>query len=94
MTDEPGVPLWHYRQHHPSVELLLTCNSCQYSRTFDLDVVITRLQRRGIGGPNTGIRQVAGYTLEDCPRCGKRNWETRPWWPSRETGTLPPPKRD
>lgn len=78
MPDEPGVSLAHYRQHRAGV--LLICNACQKSRTLNLEAVIRRLQERGVGGPETGIRAVARFVSQPCA-CGAVRWETRPYFP-------------
>ncbi len=81
---DPGVPLAHYRQHGAGV--LLICAGCQRSRTFGLEPVIRRLMARGVGDERTGIRAVAGFVREPCPRCGGWRFETRP--------DFPPPRQD
>ena len=74
--DSPGVPLDHYRQHGAGVDL--TCRGCQNRRTFDLETVIRRLEARGVGGAQTGIRAIARLVRDPCPRCGEANFESRP----------------
>jgi hypothetical protein len=65
----PGVPLAHYRQHNGGVTL--TCLDCMEHRTFDLEAVIRRLEARGLGGENAGVKAVAGFVREPCPHCGR-----------------------
>lgn len=77
---DPGVPLGHYRQHKANV--LLICNGCALSRSLPLDAVVARLQARGVGGDETGIRAVARLTNRPCPRCGKTDFQSRPHFPS------------
>lgn len=77
-----GVPLLHYRQHR-GAGVLLICNACCASRVLPLEPVIRRLRVRGVGGPTTGIRSLAGFVRENCPRCGAHRWETRPYFPPR-----------
>jgi hypothetical protein len=72
----PGVPLAHYRQHQAGVRLI--CRECILSRDFDLEVVIRRLEARGLGGAHTGIRAVAKFVTTACPRCGGVRFETKP----------------
>jgi hypothetical protein len=78
MTDDPGVPLHHYRQHNADVEL--TCCGCMDRRTLKLEAVIARLKERGLGDENTGIREVARFVTEPCA-CGAVNYESRPDFP-------------
>jgi hypothetical protein len=73
---DPGVPLGAYREHRAGV--LLTCLDCQRRRSFDLETVIGRLEARGVGGAGTGIKAVAGFVREPCPRCGGTRFESRP----------------
>lgn len=72
----PGVPLTHLRQHDAGVRLY--CRGCALTRDLDLERVIARLELRGVGGASTGIREVARYVREPCPRCGGRAFETVP----------------
>lgn len=72
----PGVPLGDYRKHGAGV--LLTCLDCMQNRTFDLEVVIGRLEARGVGDASTGIRAVAAFIRAPCPRCGGKRFESRP----------------
>jgi hypothetical protein len=80
MASDPGVPLADYRQHNAGV--LLICRDCQTSRTFELEVVIARLEARGVGSGATGIKAVAGFVTDPCPRCGGRPGERRISMPS------------
>lgn len=82
--ESPGVSLAHYRQHRGGVTL--TCLDCLDHRTFDLEAVIRRLEMRGIGGEQTGVRAVAGYVREPCPQCGGDRFESRPHFPQRPKG--------
>ncbi|MBI1682397.1 hypothetical protein [Caulobacter hibisci] len=82
---DSGVPLAHYRQH--KADVLLDCDNCMLSRSIPLEIVIERLNARGLDGENVGIREVARYTKGPCPRCGKRAWSTRPdfpGWPGQD----------
>lgn len=79
MTDEPGIPLKGYREIGANV--LLICNGCQLRRCFDREEVIARLEARKVGGENTGIREVARFVNEPCPRCKGQDFESRPDFP-------------
>ena len=78
-STSPGVPLAHYRQHNDGVTL--TCLDCTQHRTFGLEAVIGRLVARGLGGEQTGVKAVAGFVREPCPRCRGSRFESRPYFP-------------
>jgi hypothetical protein len=59
----------------------LQCLGCMDRRVFDLEIVIGRLAKRGVGGEHTGVRAVAGYVRRPCPRCGGARFESRPYFP-------------
>ncbi|MFI4973248.1 MAG: hypothetical protein ACHP84_01770 [Caulobacterales bacterium] len=73
---DPGVPLSHYRQHGAGVRL--TCRDCMQHLDLPLEAVIARLEARGVGGGQTGVREVARYVAGPCGRCGGNRWETAP----------------
>ncbi len=75
-ADNPGVPLGSYREIDANV--LLTCLAFLLHRSLDREKVIARLEARGLGGADTGIRAVASFVEEPCPRCGGRRFESRP----------------
>jgi hypothetical protein len=58
------------------------CVACQDWRTVELEAVISRLHARGVGGPETGVRDVARFIEKPCERCGGRRFETRPDFPA------------
>lgn len=70
-----SVPL---RQYRDQADIRLHCLSCAYGATYKLDQVIRRLNARGLDGENTGIKDLAGLTVQHCPRCGVRKWEALP----------------
>lgn len=74
-----SAPLATYRML--SCDVRLTCTHCAWSRLYPLEDVIARLCKRGLAGEEVGIREVAQYTLIDCPRCGRHAWETTPGSP-------------
>jgi hypothetical protein len=78
---DPGVPLADYRKLGASVDL--TCARCIHRRVLGLEAVITRLSVRGLSGDHTGIRDVARFVRDPCPRCGGREFESRPYFPQR-----------
>ena len=78
-TADPGVPLAQYRDLGAGV--LLTCMDCIHRREFPLEFVINRLAAQGVGGGWTGIKAVAGFVRDPCPRCGGRRFDTSPAFP-------------
>ena len=83
MDNDPGVPLEHYRQHNAAVLLICEAGDCSYVREIPLEDVIGRLNARGLKGDQVGIREVAKYTVGNCPDCHRRSWATRPAFPNR-----------
>lgn len=79
--DDDGVPLAHYRQHE-GCSVRFHCEGCAYVFDAALEAVIAKLQRQGLGGPETGIRTVARLSRRPCLRCGGASWETRPGFPA------------
>lgn len=78
---ERGVPLSHYRKHGANVEM--HCGGCALCKVVPLDSVIARLNARGIDGESVGIVELADYVTAACERCGRKDWTTRPAFPSR-----------
>ena len=78
MTDDPspGVPLAQYRGGLADVRI--TCRDCQLHRDLPLEAVIARLEARGVGGAQTGIRALAGLVRTPCARCGGTRFVTAP----------------
>lgn len=73
----PGVILSHYRQH--GADVLLICEAgCTYTKVLPLEDVIAKLNARGMDGENVGIVELARFTTQACPQCGRRKWSTRP----------------
>jgi hypothetical protein len=70
-----SVPLGYYRNQ---ADIRLHCLSCAYGTTYPLDLVIARLQARGIDAEGLGIRDLARHIRHDCPRCGAHKWEALP----------------
>ena len=75
-TFDPGVPLAYYRQ--PGDGLRLTCLDCMGHRDTALEPVIRRLEVRGLGDANTGIKAVAGFVTAPCRSFGGSRFETSP----------------
>jgi len=75
----PGVPLAHYRTHR-GAGVRVTCRDCQFHQDLPLEAVIARLEARGVGGPQTGIVELAAFVRAPCARCGGRRMATAPCW--------------
>lgn len=73
-----SVPLGHYRQFGRFRGVRVTCIGCMRSRDVALEVVIARLEARGVGGANTGIKDVAKFVREPCEQCGGVRFDTSP----------------
>lgn len=80
-TQNRGVALSHYRTHGPDMAVEFRCLDCQLWFDVPLSVVISRLVARGVGGPETGIKEVARLVEKPCARCGSKRYETRPSFP-------------
>lgn len=62
--------------------VLLTCCACQNARELPLQKVIDRLIARRRGGPETGVRAVASFVDQPCPKCSSAGpFESRPAYP-------------
>lgn len=80
MGKNPGVPLCDYLQQ--GADVLLICESdCSYTKVLPLPEVVARLNARGLDGENVGIVELARFTTQACPECGRRAWVTRPHLP-------------
>lgn len=75
---DPGVPLSHYLDKHAGIAVRFTCTSCMLHRDVPVLAVVARLEARGIGSAETGVREVGRLSNAPCSRCGKVRWETTP----------------
>lgn len=78
--DTPGVPLGKYRAHGPRMGVEFRCRDCEAWFDVPSEDVISRLQARGVGGPETGVRVVGRLAERPC-RCGSLRLTTRPSFP-------------
>lgn len=76
--DDRGVPLSHYLRHHPDAGVRFHCDGCGASYDVPVAQVVERLKARGLGGEETGVREVAKLSTRPCARCGAKKWVTRP----------------
>jgi hypothetical protein len=74
---DPGVPLSHYPPHGVR-GVLLDCIACGHHAELPLSSLVARF------GADYGVRAIALHCR--CSRCGSRNVESRPAWPSRAPG--------
>lgn len=81
MSREPGVPLGRYRSLGSEMGVEFHCCDCMHHWTVELEVVIARLEQRGVGGAQTGIKEVAALAERPCTRCSGRRFDTRPAFP-------------
>ena len=79
-TREPGVPLAHFLDDHPGVDVALSCDGCGAKRVLPMAGVVARLTARGRDPRTVGICEIAELVEQPC-KCGKRAWSTRPQWP-------------
>jgi hypothetical protein len=78
---DPGVPLAQFQRVGAGVRL--TCRDCLFHADLPLEVVITRLEARGVGGAHTGIVELAGLVRGSCAHCGGRRFVTAPAFHNR-----------
>lgn len=76
----PSVPLGHYRPLGPRMGVEFRCRACDAWYEVPLEDVIARLQARGVGGPETGVRAVSALAERPC-QCGSLRFMTRPAFP-------------
>jgi hypothetical protein len=68
-------------RRYPACRLLLTCAYCAWSKSYDPERVIRRLQELKAGGHATQISQVARRVAWPCPGCGRMGWRAQFAWP-------------
>lgn len=78
--ETPGVPLGRYRPLGPGMGVEFRCRVCGEWFEVRLEDVISRLQIRGVGGPETGVRAVGSLAERPC-KCGSLRFTTRPSFP-------------
>lgn len=79
--DNPGVSLSSYRTFGSEMAVEFRCCDCQAHFEVPLETVIARLTERGVGGPETGVREVARFVERPCASCGGRRFTSRPAFP-------------
>jgi len=80
MSEDAGVPLRHYIEHHPDVGVLVSCQVCQRWERFHMTVIVARLRAHGIEPMTFPITKVAKLVKKPCKSCGTVKWDSRPCW--------------
>ncbi len=65
----------------PGCRLLLRCSACSWSRAYDPERVIARLQELRAGGHATRLADAARRVAWPCPACGRLRWRMQFAWP-------------
>ncbi len=79
-TDNPGLPLGHFLTAYRCAGVRLTCLDCQKHEDLPIAPIAERLQARGVGGLDTGVRELGRLVERPCRRCGGRRFVTAPAW--------------
>ena len=61
-------------RRYPGCRLLLACTACAWSRTYNPERVIHRLQELRAGGHATRLSDVARRVGWNCPACSRMRW--------------------
>ena len=88
MSEEAGVPLRHYIEHHPDVGVLVACQACQRWERFEMAAIVERLKVHGIEPMTFPITQVANLIRKRCKSCGAVKWDSRPCWSTEKPPAL------
>ena len=83
--DEAGVPLRHYLDQHPEVDIMISC-PCGFTSILAMAGVVARLTARGVEAREVGVRSIAALVNRACPRCGALAWRSGPHWPTPKMG--------
>lgn len=75
-----SLPLRYFLTADRCVGVRFHCWECGGAWDVTLQVAIADLQGRGLGGPETPLHDVAGFARKPCPKCGGRNFVSRPAW--------------
>ncbi|MCR5877827.1 hypothetical protein [Phenylobacterium sp. J367] len=68
-------------RRYPGCRLLLSCAACGWSRTYNPERVIGRLQELRAGGHTTRLTDVRQRIGWNCPRCARMRWRMAFAWP-------------
>jgi hypothetical protein len=67
---------------YPGCRLMLACAMCSWSRTYNPERVIRRLQELRTGGHATRLVDVAKRVGWNCPACARTRWRMQFAWPA------------
>lgn len=67
---------------YPGCRLMLACTACSWSRTYDPERVIHRLQDLRAGGYASRLTDVAKRVGWNCPACHRVRWRMQFAWPA------------
>jgi len=76
----PGASIGDYRRH-PGCRLLITCVFCSWSKAYNPERVVARLQALHAGGEATRFPEVARRVQWNCPACHRVRWRAELAWP-------------
>ncbi|MEW5685885.1 MAG: hypothetical protein AB1942_13280 [Pseudomonadota bacterium] len=68
-------------QRYPGCRLAITCAACGWSKAYDPERVIVRLQALKAGGYATRLGEVARRVQWNCPACQRVHWRASLAWP-------------
>lgn len=71
----------------PGARVLVQCGLCGWSKGYNPQRIITRLQQLRAGGYPTPLDQVARRVAWTCPGCGRVKWRAQLAWPPGMTET-------
>jgi hypothetical protein len=57
----------------------LYCGACAWSKTYDPERLVERLEAKGVGNGFTAIMHVARHVAWPCPACGRTRWASAPY---------------
>jgi hypothetical protein len=68
-------------QRYPGCRLTITCAACGWSKAYNPERVIVRLQALKAGGYATRLGEVARRVQWNCPGCHRVHWRAGLAWP-------------
>jgi len=69
-------------RRYPGCRLVLACAACGWSKTYNPERVIARLQALKAGGYATSLVAVGQRVGWNCPACARMRWRVQFGWPS------------
>lgn len=64
-------------RRYPGCEVMLACEACGYSRTYQVAKVALRLLELRAGNTGTPVSAVARHVRRRCPRCSEVRWRSQ-----------------